>query len=65
MSENVHYRAKQLFDESLVEGLSSADQSWLDAHVRDCAECSREIARTQQLLRSFRNVPVAIPRDLA
>jgi hypothetical protein len=65
MSENLHHRAKQLFDESLVERVSSADQSWLDAHLRDCAECSREIARTQQLLRSFRNVSVTIPWDLA
>jgi hypothetical protein len=65
MSENLHQRAKQLFDESLVEGLSSGEQSWLDGHLRDCDECPREIARTQQLLRSFRSVPVAIPQDLA
>jgi hypothetical protein len=65
MSENLHQRAKQLFDESLVEGLSSGDQSWLDGHLRDCAECSHEIARTRQLLRAFGSVPVAIPRDLA
>jgi hypothetical protein len=65
MSETVHHRAKQLFDESLVEGLSSADQFWLDAHLHDCAECSREIAHTRRLLCSFRDVPVTIPRDLA
>jgi hypothetical protein len=65
MSENVHHRARQLFDELLVEGLSPADQVWLDAHLRDCAECSREIARTRELLRAFRNVPVTMPQGLA
>lgn len=65
MSENVHHRAKQLFDELLVEGLSPADQVWLDAHLRDCAECSGEIARLQERLRAFRNVPVAMPQGLA
>jgi hypothetical protein len=65
MSENFHNRAKQLFTRSLVEGLSRDDQAWLDAHLHECAECNRESIRTQELLRSFRNVPVAVPRDLA
>jgi hypothetical protein len=65
MSENIHQRAEQLFAQSLVEGLSSADQAWLEAHVRECPECARQTASTQELLRALRNVPVAIPRDLA
>jgi hypothetical protein len=65
MSENLHNRAKQFFTHSLVEGLSRDDQAWLDAHLRECAECNREAIRTQELLRSFRNVPVPVPRDLA
>jgi anti-sigma factor RsiW len=65
MNENLHKRAQELLSQSLVEGLDSADQSWLEAHLHGCAECSREAARTRELLHAFRNAPVAIPRDLA
>jgi hypothetical protein len=65
MSESAHSRAKQLMVQSLVEGLGAAEQSWLDAHQRECAECSRESARMHELLHAFRNLPVSVPRDLA
>jgi predicted anti-sigma-YlaC factor YlaD len=65
MSENLHSRAQKLLAQSLVEGLGAAEQALLDAHLRECAECSREADRTAELLRAFRNVPVAVPRDLA
>jgi len=65
MSENLHQRAQQLFSQSLVEGLSSADQAWLEAHLRECAACVREVASTRELLHAFRSVPVSVPRDLA
>ena len=65
MSENRHQRAQQLFDQSLVEGLSSADQAWLDAHLQDCAPCAREVASTRELLHALRTVPVSVPSDLA
>jgi hypothetical protein len=65
MSENLHSRAQKLFAQSLVEGLGVADQSWLEAHLDECPECSDEAKRTQGLLRAFRNVPVTAPRGLA
>jgi hypothetical protein len=65
VSENVHQRAEQLFARSLVEGLSSSDQTWLQQHLRDCADCARQTSSNQELLRALRNVPVSIPRDLA
>ena len=65
MSENLHQRAQQLFAQSLVEGLSSTDQAWLEAHLRECAACAREIASTRELLHALRSVPVSVPRDLA
>lgn len=65
MSENPHQRARQLIAQSFVEGLDRADQSWLDAHRRECVDCSREAVRTQELVHSFRSLPVAVPRDLA
>jgi hypothetical protein len=65
MSENVHIRATELFEQALVEGLGPADQSWLDAHLRECEDCSRELVRTKELVRAFRMVPVSVPGDLA
>jgi hypothetical protein len=65
MSENIHQRAEQLFAQSLVEGLSSSDQAWLEAHLRECADCAQQTVSTQQLLRALRKVPVGTPRDLA
>jgi hypothetical protein len=65
MIENLHQRAQQLFAQSLVEGISSADRDWLDAHLQNCGDCAREISSTGQLLQALRAVPVAVPRDLA
>ena len=65
MSENLHTRAQSLLAQSLVEGLAPADLSRLDQHLVECAHCSREAVRTRELLRAFRSVPVAVPRDLA
>jgi anti-sigma factor RsiW len=65
MSENLHQRAQQLIAQSLIEGLDRANQSWLDAHLRECAACSREAVRTRELVHSFHSLPVAVPRDLA
>ena len=65
MNENVHSRAQKLFAQSMVEGLGAAEQSWLEQHLHECAECSREAANTQKLLQAFRSVPVSAPRDLA
>lgn len=65
MTENAHQRALQLFEQSLVEGLSGDEKSWLGAHLRDCAECAKKTESTRDLLRAFRTVTVAVPRDLA
>jgi hypothetical protein len=65
MSENLHQRARQLIAQSFVEGLGRDDQFWLDAHLRECSDCSRETVRSQELVRSFRSLPLTVPRDLA
>jgi len=36
-----HERARFLLHRSLVEGISPEDRRWLDAHLEQCAECSR------------------------
>ena len=65
MTETAHARAQELFAKSQVEGISGADRAWLDAHLRDCGECAREIVNMQELLGALRSVPVVVPRDLA
>ncbi len=64
MNENLHQRAQRLLAESLVEGIAAPDQAWLGQHLRECADCAREAAVTQELLQALRGVPVAVPRDL-
>jgi hypothetical protein len=65
MTDNLHTLAQELFAKSLVEGISSADQNYLDQHLRECLDCSGAIIATQQVLAALRNVPIAMPRDLA
>ena len=64
MNENLHQRAQRLLVESLVEGISAPDQTWLGQHLRECADCAREAAVTQGSLQALRGVPVTVPRDL-
>ena len=65
MSENLHQRAQQLFAKLLIEGLSPDERTWLDAHLRECADCAQQTATTQELLHALRNVPLSVPSDLA
>lgn len=65
MTKNPHASAQQLFAKSQVEGITSGDRAWLDQHLRDCPDCTREITATQDLLGALRSVPVTVPRDLA
>jgi len=65
MNENLHKRAQELFARSLVEGISGSEQAWLAAHLRECGACAAETATTRDLLQALRNVPVAVPSDLA
>ena len=64
MNENLHLRAQRLLAESLVEGIAAPDQAWLGQHLRECTDCAREAAATQDLLQALRSVPVSVPRDL-
>ena len=64
MNENLHQHAQRLLAESLVEGIAAPEQAWLGQHLRECADCAREAAATQEALQALRGVPVAVPRDL-
>lgn len=65
MSENLHAHAQELLAAAMVEGISSADQTWLDAHLRECADCARHAETTRELLGALRSLPVSVPGDLA
>ncbi len=65
MTETLHQRAQQLASQQWVEGLSAADQSWLDQHLATCAECASSISQTADILSALRAVPVHTPSDLA
>jgi hypothetical protein len=62
---DLHARAQELFSKSLVEGLASGEQTWLNAHCEECAGCSSEFSSTREILQGLRSVHVATPRDLA
>jgi hypothetical protein len=63
--QDSHARAQILFAKSLVEGLASDEQTWLNAHGQGCVACAREFSLTQEALQGLRTVHVATPRDLA
>ena len=60
MSEDVHQRAERLIVANRVEGLSAADQEWLNLHLETCARCARCADSTEQALRSLRSVSVRV-----
>jgi len=48
-----HEKARSLFDQSLVEGISLEDRHWLNAHVRQCAECGRYVDLSERTVRAL------------
>jgi len=65
MRETIHQRAERLIAESLVEGLSAADRSWLGAHLGECSSCAQQSAALHALVQAVRTVPVVVPSNLA
>ena len=56
MSGEHHERAHELLAAAQVEGLSAADQAWLDSHLDGCADCrvhAKSLERAITGLRSF------------
>jgi hypothetical protein len=60
-----HARAESLIAKERVEGISPAEQEWLAAHLRECAECSASADAMQVALRSFAAQHLPLPRGLA
>jgi len=60
MSEDVHPRAERLIMGNCVEGISPADQQWLNQHLETCARCAKLADSTEKALRSLRSVSVRV-----
>ena len=64
MTMDVHERARRLVIADPVEGLSAADQQWLQTHLASCQECRDYGTGLQQALRNIRLAPLAAGASL-
>jgi hypothetical protein len=64
MNEDPHERAERLIAQSRVEGIASADQQWLDAHIEECLPCAQLAKSTECALRALRTVSVSVSPGL-
>ncbi len=61
---NDHQRAIDLITDSVVEGISAADQPWLDRHLAGCPECSLYAESVGIVQSSLRAVAVMASDEL-
>ena len=59
MMEDIHERAIKLFDKMQVEGITTEERDWLEAHLESCAQCRKQAHHTERALRALRS---AVPR---
>ena len=59
MTQDVHQRARHLLDAARVEGISTAEQAWLDQHLEECTDCSQAAAETRRALEALRWMAVS------
>jgi uncharacterized membrane protein YqjE len=55
MNPDVHERARQLIDTWHVEGISTAEQEWLNGHLAECTECQAWAQADEHALRALRS----------
>lgn len=65
MSHERHARAERLIAQERVEGISARERDWLEAHLRECVQCSEAAQQTSAALQALRGIAVAVPRGLA
>jgi len=58
MSEDVHKTAEHLLAGLKVEGISSAERKWLEAHLGSCARCAEYAAAVERAVASVRSVSI-------
>jgi len=57
MRRNAHDEARELI--ALGEAVSDAQQIWLRAHLKECADCRNYAEAAGQVVRALRSLPVA------
>jgi predicted anti-sigma-YlaC factor YlaD len=62
---DVHQEARELLARRRVEGLSSSEESRLNAHLAECEACAAADAQTANALGVLRTIPIELPRGLA
>ena len=64
MNPESHERARSLLRAACIEGISSGERQWLDAHLEDCVECSTEAQSLGAAINSLRFLSVSAPPDV-
>ncbi|HEY6128402.1 MAG TPA: hypothetical protein VIW23_09495 [Candidatus Acidoferrum sp.] len=65
MNSDRHNQAKESIARRRVEGLSVADERWLESHLAECPSCAAENQRTNDALSALRIMHFEMPRNLA
>jgi anti-sigma factor RsiW len=63
MSEDLHKHARRLLAAARVEGISDAEQAWLETHMQECAHCGEHASSLARTIGSVRSL--AAPLDPA
>jgi hypothetical protein len=64
MNPESHERARALLRTARIEGISSGESQWLDAHLEGCVECSIEARSLAAAMDSLRALSVTAPVDV-
>jgi anti-sigma factor RsiW len=64
MNPESHEHARRLLDAHRVEGISSAEQDWLERHLASCDECSSAAEGLDATIQSLRSLPVVANSEL-
>jgi hypothetical protein len=59
-----HERARKLLAAAAVEGITSSERRWLDAHMAACDECSNEAAALTDAIQALCSVPVVATPEI-
>jgi predicted anti-sigma-YlaC factor YlaD len=63
MSEHLHKHTRQLLAAARVEGISDAEQAWLETHMQECVQCGEYASSLERTIRGVRSL--AAPPDPA
>jgi hypothetical protein len=65
MNTGPHGRARDLIARDRIEGISAAENAWLESHLAECSGCSEIAETTAGALRAVRAFSVTLPPELA